>query len=176
VMTRTPADPSPSGGADKIEEAVTSRVLEILESTPVSTNITFTEPRHNGIHGSSCLAAMDYQKIGAELTKLTLAYVRRKRREVQQASAVSLVGAILLWAGLIIGIVCEAGLITLLGWDITHPLSHPDMAPLLASTVANGAGSGTAAFLFRRFGIGKSNRTAMSKKVSEAVNETLSGL
>jgi hypothetical protein len=173
-MTSTSADPSPSGGVDKVGEAVSSRVLKILEVTTVSPDLT--RPGHDGANGSSSSAPVDYEKIAAELGKLTFAHIRRKRRQVQQASAASFVGTILLWAGLIIGIVFEVGLMAWLGWDATHPLSHPDLIPPLASTVANGASSGAAAFLLRRFSIGKASRNATPRTVSEAVSETLSDL
>jgi hypothetical protein len=157
AMTGTPAAPTPSEGADGIVGATVRQVRKFIEYTPVLPCDPLAVRQHDGSE-TEPLAPPCQTEIVNELQQLTLDLVRCARRQVKQESATSLAGTIALWASLTISVALEIGLIIWLGWEIIHSSSHPNMFPAIVSTVANGACSGTVAYLARRFGRGKANQ------------------
>jgi hypothetical protein len=172
-MTRTSAAPGPNGEDGKIGQALVMRLLQQLQDTPVRPYDTdaVTASGHNGTDVGGPTRPTQQAKVVSELEAYTLDLIRKERRAVKQASAASLVGTILLWASLIIGIAVELGLLTWLGWEITHPLRHPDLFPPIVSTVANGACSGAAAYLIRF-----SRRKSSSSTPLEGIEAALDAL
>jgi hypothetical protein len=174
-MTRVPAAPTPSGGVGKIGEAVVAQILQLLRDAPVTLDSAPRASGRDGSNASSPAPASDTKIIG-QLRRLMLDLIRGERRQVKQASTACLVGTILLWASVIFGIALELILITWLILDMTHPSSHTDLVPPIASTVANAACSGAAACVVRRFGKNKSNKSAIAVDAIEAALDVLRNL